>query len=129
MASTTLNTRIALKIDTAAAWASSSLVLLKGEVAIESDTRKFKIGDGVKTFAQLEYAAQLPNIVATTDPTTSDSGYDVGTIWINKTAGTSFYNQEYVPKSAYTNITGRAIESERQAMVRDRLADDANRNW
>lgn len=47
----------------------------------------------------------------------------------SKAAGTSFYNQEYVPKSAYTNITGRAIESERQAMVRDRLADDANRNW
>ena len=91
MANTTLNTRIALKIDTAAAWASSSLVLLKGEVAIESDTRKFKIGDGVKTFAQLEYAAQLPNIVATADPTTSDSSHDIGTIWVNKTAGTSFF--------------------------------------
>mgnify|MGYP003289329434 CR=1 FL=1 len=100
MASTTLNTRIALKIDTAAAWASSSLVLLKGEVAIESDTRKFKIGDGVKTFAQLEYAAQLPNIVATTDPTTSDSGYDVGTIWINKTAGTSFFMQSNADAAA-----------------------------
>ena len=91
MANTTLNTRIALKIDTAAAWASSSLVLLKGEVAIESDTRKFKIGDGVKTFAQLDYAAQLPNIVATADPTTADSGHDIGTIWVNKTAGTSFF--------------------------------------
>lgn len=44
-------------------------------------------------------------------------------------AGAAQYNQEYIPKSAYTNITGRAIESERQAQVRERLSDTGNTNW
>lgn len=35
MATQTLNTRIALKSDTTANWAKSTLVLLKGEQAIE----------------------------------------------------------------------------------------------
>lgn len=51
-----LKTRVALKIDTSVNWASSSLVLMAGELGIESDTRKFKIGDGVNTFANLQYA-------------------------------------------------------------------------
>ena len=56
MATQTLNTRIALKSDTTANWAKSTLVLLKGEQAIEiteSGAYKIKIGDGVKTFAEL----------------------------------------------------------------------------
>ena len=60
MANTTLDTRILLKGDTAANWANSSLVLLKNEVAIESDTRKIKIGDGTNTFASLSYANLTP---------------------------------------------------------------------
>ena len=44
MATNTLETRILLKGDTAANWAKSTLVLLKNELAIESDTRKVKIG-------------------------------------------------------------------------------------
>lgn len=44
-------------------------------------------------------------------------------------AGASQYNQEYIPKSQYTNITGRAIESQRQAEVQERLADRINTNW
>ena len=50
MATQTLNTRIALKSDTTANWAKSTLVLLKGEQAIEiteSGAYKIKIGDGV----------------------------------------------------------------------------------
>lgn len=38
------------------------------------------------------------------------------------------YNQEYIPKSSYTNITGRAMESERQAQVRERLSNSDNLN-
>lgn len=43
-------------------------------------------------------------------------------------AGAVQYNQEYIPKSQYTNITGRAIESQRQAEVQERLADRINTN-
>ena len=50
------NVRIQLKNDTAANWDKSSLILMAGEMAIETDTKKFKIGDGTKTFKQLPYA-------------------------------------------------------------------------
>ena len=63
MATKTLNTRITLKADTTENWASSTLVLLKGEMAIEIPTSgeyKIKIGDGVKTFKELPYAAMTP---------------------------------------------------------------------
>lgn len=47
----------------------------------------------------------------------------------NKMAGTMKYNQEYIPKSSYTNITSRAMESERQAEMRERLSNSDNLNW
>lgn len=52
----TLNVRFQQKFDTAENWKNSSLVLLAGEIAVESDTGKFKFGDGKKTFAELNYA-------------------------------------------------------------------------
>lgn len=55
----TLNTRIVLKNDSSANWlANSAQVLLKGEVGIEFTAEgkaKLKIGDGVKTWEELEY--------------------------------------------------------------------------
>lgn len=67
MATQTLNTRIALKSDTTDNWAKSTLVLLKGEQAIEiteSGAYKIKIGDGVKTFAELPYATMTPEEIS-----------------------------------------------------------------
>ena len=55
MANRTLNTRLRLKYDTAANWATKNPVLLAGEVGIESDTLLGKVGDGEKTWQQLEY--------------------------------------------------------------------------
>lgn len=67
MATTTINTRLALKTDTSANWKNSSLVLLKGEPAIEitdSGAFKFKFGDGVKTFSELPYATLSPTEIS-----------------------------------------------------------------
>ena len=50
----TLQTTIILRNDTTANWASSTLVLKKGEVAIDTEKNIFKIGDGEKTFSQIE---------------------------------------------------------------------------
>ena len=55
MANRTLNTRLRLKYDTAANWATKNPVLLAGEVGIESDTLLGKVGDGEKAWQQLEY--------------------------------------------------------------------------
>lgn len=68
MATQTLNTRIALKIDTTANWGASTLVLLKGEPAYEiteSGAVKMKIGDGVKTFSELTYTTMTPDEIST----------------------------------------------------------------
>ena len=52
----TLNTRIVLRNDTAAAWEQYDPKLLAGEVGVEKDTGLFKIGDGEHTWNELEYA-------------------------------------------------------------------------
>lgn len=50
-----INSRIQLKIDTAALWTSGNPLLLSGEVGFESDTGRFKIGDGTKKWNSLPY--------------------------------------------------------------------------
>lgn len=49
-------TRVKNKIDTAANWTAHDTVLLKGEFGIESDTYRFKIGDGTTTWNNLPYS-------------------------------------------------------------------------
>lgn len=41
---------------TAAQWVSVNPVLSSGEIGVETDTLKFKIGDGVTVWADLKYA-------------------------------------------------------------------------
>ena len=64
MANKTLNNvRFQHLIDTAENWATSEKLILQGEIAIESDTGKFKIGldaEG-KKYSELEYASSMPN--------------------------------------------------------------------
>lgn len=56
---TELKTKVVLRNDSTANWsANETVVLLKGEVGIEflaDGTSKVKIGDGVKTWAELDY--------------------------------------------------------------------------
>ena len=51
-----LNVRFQQKIDTAENWANSDIVLMAGEIAIESDTNKFKFGDDEHVYSELPYA-------------------------------------------------------------------------
>lgn len=46
---------VQLKRGKAAAWTAKNPVLLAGEVGLETDTRKFKVGDGTNTWSELEY--------------------------------------------------------------------------
>lgn len=43
--------------DTSNNWTQKNPILGDGELGFETDTKKFKIGDGVKTWKVLEYAA------------------------------------------------------------------------
>ena len=61
MASNTLKIRISLCNKTAEQFnADTSTVWLKGELLVETDTRKIKIGDGVNTYANLSYVNITP---------------------------------------------------------------------
>lgn len=52
--------RLVLCSKTAAQWATDKTVVLNGEVALESDTRKLKAGNGVDVFKDLPYLNLTP---------------------------------------------------------------------
>lgn len=72
----TVITKILLRNDTAATWASKNPVLGKGEAGVEVDTGLVKFGDGTSTWSSLKYAgytkqSQLVN----DDHTVKDADY------------------------------------------------------
>jgi hypothetical protein len=66
-----MTTRIQLRRDSASNWAANNPILLSGELGIESDTNRFKIGTGVRWNATTSYgfSVGLPNGVASLDST------------------------------------------------------------
>lgn len=74
MASKTLNTRIQIRNDLAATWTEKDPVLLKGEMGVETDTRKIKIGDGLNKWSALGYSgadvADIEKVIADNRDTT-----------------------------------------------------------
>jgi len=47
--------QIQIRRDTAANWTSANPTLAEGELGLETDTRKLKIGDGITAWNDLEY--------------------------------------------------------------------------
>lgn len=90
MSNKTLNVTLIMRNDTAANWASKNPVLTLGELGVETDTRKFKIGDGTTAYNSLKYGLGGNVEVKSTAPTASDVGYDIGTLWVD-TTGTKAY--------------------------------------
>jgi hypothetical protein len=60
--------QIQLRNDVAANWNEADPILAAGEFGLETDTKQFKIGDGVSTWAELEYGG----IVGATGPAGTD---------------------------------------------------------
>ena len=69
-------TQIQLRRDTATNWASANPTLASGEPAFETDTGKFKIGDGVTAYNSLDYigAGDLPDNITTQGNTFNGAG-------------------------------------------------------
>lgn len=101
MANTTLDVKIQIRNDTKNNWTTQNPVLLKGEMGVETDTRKFKFGDGVNDWKTLEYASATGAIIMNKAPTPTDSGYDVGAMWIDTAA-----NKAYL---LFNNTTNQAV--------------------
>jgi hypothetical protein len=67
--------KIQLRRDDAANWVSANTVLDAGEVGVEIDTNKFKIGDGVSSWNVLDYpqiSDQIDSIDDISDVTITD---------------------------------------------------------
>lgn len=108
------NIRIKHKIDTSENWVQSNPVLLKGELAIESDTNKMKIGDGSSTYSNLPYfggdvrtifSEPLEYTDSGEDPYWVDPGFYISPYGISGVADT-FNTLTYLLKTApSSNIT------------------------
>ena len=68
MATKTLNTKIIMRNDTAENWMIKNPILDKGEIGVESDTNKFKIGNNATAWNDLGYAGadetQINSLIA-----------------------------------------------------------------
>lgn len=84
-----LESRIQLRNDTAENWVSADPVLLKGEIGIELDTRKIKVGDGMTNWSSLQYLSDSI-VLADFDPAEDNANYDLGEIWLNQADGKIF---------------------------------------
>ena len=76
-------TKIIQRHDTAANWTSVNPVLSAGEIGVETDTNKFKFGDGVTAWSNLAYAAGeggggSGTTITSTDGTTTYSKLALG---------------------------------------------------
>lgn len=120
MATTTQ--RIQLRRDTAANWTSNNPTLQAGEVGFETDTGKFKIGDGSTAWTSRGYATNvalaLPAGTATVAPLVLTSGtnlttaaagaleYDGTTLWATPSTN---YGRASVPATIYTSGAGTTL--------------------
>lgn len=100
MANQTLNSRLLIRNDTAANWQSGNQILMKGELGIEIDTKKIKIGDGTTAWNALGYASGSAAVSKDTVPSNSDSGYDIGTIWVNTSTDKVYVLTDNTPSAS-----------------------------
>ena len=59
-----MKTKIQIRRDTAANWASNNPILSAGEFGLESDTQKIKVGNGLANWATRPYINVLPSDLA-----------------------------------------------------------------
>ncbi len=65
-----MSIRMQQRRGTAALWLSNDPILAPGEIGIESDTNKFKVGDGIAAWSALDYfSAGLNNIAISSNVT------------------------------------------------------------
>lgn len=105
MADTQLKTKILLRNDLATAWTTANPTLLRGEIGIEIDTNKFKIGDGTKNWNELSYVGTQVEVTGTGEVITGASVSADGTLTLTK--GKLYLDDVYLENSlTYTAAIG-----------------------
>lgn len=116
MATKTLSARLVTRNNTAENMNFNNPILLKGEIGIEIDTRKFKFGDGATAWASLPYASGGQIILMTRDAIGSDFSYPVGSMWLNTTGATLFV---LISSSPGVGVWKRIVDSSEIAAMGD----------
>jgi hypothetical protein len=63
-----MSIRMQQRRGTATVWLANDPILAPGEIGIESDTNKFKVGDGINVWSSLDYfSAGLENVPVSSD--------------------------------------------------------------
>lgn len=77
MAATEIKVQMQQRRDTAAGWVSANPTLLSGELGFETDTYKYKLGDGSTAWNSLGYASSPDKLVeGNTEAEVVDTGSD-----------------------------------------------------
>lgn len=104
MANRTINVTLLMRNDPAATWAKTNPILSKGEIGIENDTRKFKIGDGSTAWNALKYASGGNVELKTTAPTENDTDFEVGTLWVDTAAKKAYLLFAKTPTATWIEL-------------------------
>lgn len=74
----TIVARIKLRRDTAANWAADNPTLSAGELGFETDTRRFKLGDGSSAYNDLDYEVLYVPSSTKSSPTSISAAGGIG---------------------------------------------------
>jgi len=90
--------------DLAANWTTTNPTLSNGEIGFETDTNKFKIGNGTENWVTLKYAGSGGAEISETEPEDPDQG----ALWYNSITGiTSVYvGSSWIELSLTGNLDG-----------------------
>lgn len=93
--------QIQLRRGSAAQWTLSNPIVAEGELGLELDTRKYKVGDGINHWNDLPYATggllglyELPDVDPTTATSPTDGSVLVYQTSINKWVATTTLNKQ-----------------------------------
>lgn len=107
---TTINVTFKIRRDTTTNWATYNPTLAEGEIGIDTDLNKFKIGkkvDGVlQTWSQLQFA----NLLAS-DLTTAISDHNAQTTNVHGIANTANLATQTYVNSAVSSLANTAVET------------------
>lgn len=98
-----MTSRMQQRRDTAANWTSNNPTLANGEIGIESDTKKMKVGDGATAWSSLAYAA-----TGTVTSITAGTGLSGGTI---SSSGTIAIDSTVATLTGSQTLTNKTLTS------------------
>ena len=122
-----MTSRLQQRRDTAANWTSNNPTLAAGEIGLETDTTKFKIGNGSTAWASLSYAAA--GTVTSITAGTGLSGGTItgsGTIAIDSTVATLTGSQTLTNKTLTAPVITQTINTQTGTSYTLVLADDTS---